>query len=133
MRLFNTLSGKKEELVRPEGRPLRMFVCGPTVYDYPHIGNLRTYVVFDAFVKYLRSAAWDVYYLQNITDIDDKIIKKSEETGEPWKELSERFENIYHENERAFGIDSVTKHASATEYISEIIAQVQLLAARGYA
>ncbi len=133
MRIFNTLSGKKEELTQPKGRPLHMFVCGPTVYDYPHIGNFRTYIVFDAFVKYLRSLAWDVFYLQNITDIDDKIIRKSEETGTPWSEVAAQFERIYHENERAFGIDSVTKYANATASIHAIVVQVQLLKEKGYA
>ncbi len=133
MLLYNTLSGKKEELEKPEGRPFHVFVCGPTVYDYPHIGNFRTYIVFDAFVKYLRSMEWDVFYLQNITDIDDKIIGKSEESGTPWREIASRFESVYHENERAFGIDSVTRYANATAYIEAIVAQIRLLGEKGYA
>ncbi|MBI2603912.1 MAG: cysteine--tRNA ligase, partial [Candidatus Harrisonbacteria bacterium] len=70
MFLYNTLTEKKEELTQPTNGPLNMFVCGPTVYDTPHIGNGRTYVLYDMFARYLRSQKWDIFYLQNITDID---------------------------------------------------------------
>ncbi len=133
MFLYNTLSGKKEELTKPIGRPLKMFVCGPTVYDYPHIGNGRTFVSFDAFAKYLKSKGWKVFYLQNITDIDDKIIKKSKEEKISWKDVSRKFERIYHDDEKLLGIDSVTRYARATDHIKEIVTQTETLMNKGYA
>ena len=77
--LYNTLSREKEPL--PDQKKIRLFVCGPTVYDYLHIGNARTYIFFDFFAKYLRARGYDVIYVQNITDIDDKIIKRAMTTA----------------------------------------------------
>ncbi|MDP6703870.1 MAG: class I tRNA ligase family protein, partial [archaeon] len=74
MHVTNTISQKKEELKPQDGKKLKLFVCGPTVYDYSHIGHARTYVAFDVIVKYLRSQGYEVNYVQNITDIDDKVI-----------------------------------------------------------
>ncbi len=133
MFLYNTLSGKKEEFQKPAGRPVRIFVCGPTVYDSPHIGNGRTFVAFDAFVKYLRSKNWEVYYLQNITDVDDKIITRAREEGVSWKSVARKFERIYHENEKQLGIDSVTRYERATDHIKEIVAQTAALLEKGIA
>ena len=89
-RIHNTLTGKKDPLPRIGKKPLRLFVCGPTVYDDPHIGNARTFMVFDLFVRYLRSKNTRVFYLQNITDIDDKIIARAKEDGMSWKAVSKR-------------------------------------------
>lgn len=133
MLIYNTLSGKKEEFQKPAGRPVKIFVCGPTVYDFPHIGNGRTFVAFDAFVKYLRSKNWEVYYLQNITDVDDKIIKRAREEGVPWKDVARKFERIYHENEKKLGIDSVTRYERATDHIKEIVTQTAALLDKGIA
>ena len=72
MKIYNTLSGKKDELKPIKGKKINIFVCGPTVYDYSHIGHARNYIVFDSFVKYLKSRGFEVFYLQNITDLDDK-------------------------------------------------------------
>ena len=77
MRIFNTLSGEKDELNIPAGRSLKLFVCGPTVYDSPHIGNARTFMFFDVFARHLRSGGIKLTYLQNVTDIDDKIIDRA--------------------------------------------------------
>ncbi|MEK7520561.1 MAG: cysteine--tRNA ligase, partial [Patescibacteria group bacterium] len=76
MKIYNTLSGKKE-VVRASKRPLKFFVCGPTVYDYSHIGHARTYVAFDIAVRWLEFSGFKVFYLQNITDVDDKIINRA--------------------------------------------------------
>ncbi len=138
MRIFDTLSGEKKELKQPIGedgkpRPIKMFVCGPTVYDYPHIGNARTFVFFDMFVRYLRSQGMQVKYLQNITDIDDKIIQRAKETGTTWQEVSKTYEEIYFENLKALGVDTAgMQFARATEHIPEIIAQVQRLQETGH-
>ncbi len=131
IKLYNSLSRKKEPL--PEAKKLRLFVCGPTVYDYPHIGHARTYIFFDFFAKYLRSQGYEVEYLQNITDIDDKIIKRAAEDSKEPSELAKFFTNVYFEDMRAIGVDGITKYARATEFIPEIINQVQRLIKKGYA
>jgi cysteinyl-tRNA synthetase len=127
VKIFNTLTGQKEELVRPRGRSLKLFVCGPTVYDYPHIGNARTFLNFDMFVKFLRVAGYDVNYLQNITDIDDKIINRAKEEKTTWDAISRKYEREYLMNMRTLGIDSVNIYAKATGYIPQIISQVKTL------
>ena len=84
MKIYNTLTRKKEvlkPLAAARGEKLRLFVCGPTVYDFSHIGHARTYIAFDAFVRYLRSTKYEVFYLQNITDVDDKIIQRAKEAN----------------------------------------------------
>ena len=133
MKLFNTLSGVKEELAIPEGRPLRMFVCGPTVYNYIHIGNARVYAVFDAFVRYLRSRGINVLYLQNITDLDDKIIERATREKTTWKAVAKKYERAYHEDIKALNIKSVSQYAAATDHMAHIIRQVKLLLRKGHA
>ncbi|MEK7193618.1 MAG: cysteine--tRNA ligase [Patescibacteria group bacterium] len=131
MKLTNTLSGKKELLPKPEkGKPLRIFVCGPTVYDFLHIGNARTYLVFDTFVKYLRSQKIKVKYLQNITDIDDKIIKRAQGEKVTPKTIAKRYKKIYFNSMKRLGITAVDIYAPATKYIPQIIKQVKTLIAK---
>lgn len=125
--LYNTLTGKKELLLNPKGKSLRFFVCGPTVYDYPHIGNSRTYVVFDAFVKYLRTIGYSVFYLQNITDIDDKIINRANTERTSWIKISKTFLDIYRRNMKDLGVDAVDSYAKATDHIPQILSQVRTL------
>lgn len=131
--LFDSLSGKKELVESSKGRPLRVFVCGPTVYDYPHIGNARTYLIFDALVKFLRAQSIKVFYLQNITDVDDKIITRAEKEKTDWKKISKKFFEVYRKNMKQLGIDSVTKYAPATKFIPAITKQVQKLLEKGNA
>ena len=88
MLVYNTLSHKKEEFIVPQKKRVNLFVCGPTVYDSSHIGHARTYIVFDVITKYLRSQNIDLFYLQNITDIDDKIIHRAKELGKDPLKLS---------------------------------------------
>lgn len=131
--IYNTLT-RKEEVLKPiKGKEVNFFVCGPTVYDYSHVGNAKTYVQFDMIVKYLRFRGFKVNYLQNITDIDDKIITRAAQAGERWQDLRTRYEKYYKEDMDALGVDSVTKYARATAYIKEIISQVQRLIKKGYA
>ena len=132
MELYNTLSGKKE-LIKKSKKPLRLFVCGLTVYDTPHIGNARTYVMFDSFVRYMRSQKYAVTYLQNITDIDDKIIDRAQKENTSWKKIARTYEQLYHQNEKSLGITSVSTYARATDYIPEIVRQIQTLIKKGYA
>ncbi len=133
MRIYNTLTKKKDSLEIGDDRKINFFVCGPTVYDFSHIGHARTYVLFDAFVKYLRIQGFDVFYLQNITDIDDKIIKRSLETEEDFSELTKRFEEEYYKDMNLLKVDSVSEYARATDYIKEIISQVERLLENGFA
>jgi len=110
-----------------------MFVCGPTVYDYVHIGNARTFVFFDFVVKYLRFKGFDVDYVQNITDIDDKIISKAIKAGKEPAEIAKTYEMAFHENMKALGVTSVSKYARATDFMPEIISQVKRLIENGNA
>ena len=133
LKIYNTLTRKKEEFKPIHKGKINLFVCGPTVYDFSHLGHAKTYIQFDMIVKYLRFKGYKVFYLQNITDIDDKIIKKSKEEGKPWKEISEKYEKAYMEDMASLGVDSVDKYAEATDYIKEIISQVERLIKKGYA
>lgn len=134
LRVYNTLSGEKDDL--PESKDqkkIRLFVCGPTVYDYLHIGNARTYIFFDFFGKYLRSQGYDVKYVQNITDVDDKIIKRAAEENKKPEELAQFFTDAYFEDMKALGVDAVSEYAPATKFITQIVAQVERLIEKGFA
>jgi len=133
LKVYNTLSRKKEAFAPRKGKQVNLFVCGPTVYDFSHIGHSRTYLVFDMVAKYLRQQGFKVFYLQNITDIDDKIIKRAKEEKISWKKLSQKFQREYLKDMKALKIDSVTKYAPATKYIKEIIGQVKRLLKKGFA
>lgn len=133
IKIFNTLSNKKDAFKNLKGKKVNLFVCGPTVYDYSHLGHARNYVVFDVFAKYLRHLGFDVFYLQNITDIDDKIIARAREKGVSPKDLALAFEKEYLKDMKDIGIDSVSKYARATNHIKEIINQVERLLQKGYA
>ncbi|MCL4398148.1 cysteine--tRNA ligase [Patescibacteria group bacterium] len=133
MKIYNTLTRKVEELKPISDRKINMFVCGPTVYDYAHIGNARTYINFDFFVKYLRFRGFDVFYLQNITDIDDKIIARSKERMISWETLAKEYEEKYYEDMAALGVTAVAEYARATDYIPQIVRQVKILLEKGYA
>lgn len=133
LKIYNTLSGKKEKFKPIKNKKINLFVCGVTVYDFPHIGHARTCVVFDSFVKYLKQIGFNVFYLQNITDLDDKIIARAREKGVLPKSLALAFEKEYLKAMKDLGADSVTKYARATSYIKEIISQVKKLTDKGYA
>lgn len=133
LKLYNTLTRKKETFKPRTGKKVNMFVCGPTVYDYPHIGNGKTYVQFDVIARYLKWKGYKLNYVQNITDIDDKIIKKAQENNVDWKEIKKKYEKIYLEDVKKLNITSVNKYAKATDYIKEIISQVKRLIKKGYA
>ena len=140
LKLYNTLTRKKE-IFRPlrqaqgklQKKRVNFFVCGPTVYDFAHLGHAKTYIAFDVIVKYLRENGFDVFYLQNITDIDDKIIAKARKERIFWKDLSRKFEKEYLKDMKVLNINSVTKYARATSHIKEIISQVKRLLKKGFA
>lgn len=133
MKIFNTLTGKKEVIKPIKNKKINLFVCGPTVYDYSHLGHARNYIVFDVFVKYLRSLGYNVFYLQNITDIDDKIIARAREREVPAKDLAVAFEKEYLKDMKRIGVDAVSKYARATSHIKEIVSQAKRLLEKKYA
>ena len=134
MRIYNTLTRKTEHLEIPASVGINLFVCGPTVYDYSHIGHARTYIFFDAFVKFLRKRLkMKINYLQNITDIDDKIIDRALEQNKSWSDISKTFYDEYKEDMASIGVDSVDTYAEATKYIPEIISQTERLIKKGFA
>jgi cysteinyl-tRNA synthetase len=133
LKIYNTLSRKKEDFRPRDDKKVNLFVCGPTVYDYSHIGHARTYVAFDVVAKYLKYNGFKVTYLQNITDIDDKIIQRAGERGVKPAELAKKFEEAYLKDMKALQVDSVSRYARATEHIKEIISQVERLMDQGYA
>lgn len=127
------MSRKIEEFRPIDGKKVKMFVCGPTVYDFTHIGNAKTYTQFDFIARYLRFRGYEVFYLQNITDIDDKIIKRAQEQKVSWKAVAEEFEKKYLEDMAGFHNTSISKYAKATDYINEIVSQVKVLLNKGFA
>lgn len=130
---YNTLTRKKE-IFRPRNdKKINLFVCGQTVYDYSHLGHARTYICFDIIIKYLRQKGYEVFYLQNITDLDDRIISRAIEKKVFWKDLSRKFEKEYLKDMKTLNINSVTKYARATAHIKEIISQVKRLLEKGFA
>lgn len=133
VRVFNTLTKKIEEFTPIQGKKVNFFVCGPTVYDFSHLGHAKTYTQFDFIVKYLRWRGFDVFYLQNITDLDDKIIRRSQERGIPFQRLAREFEQAYIEDMAELHNTAVNQFARATDHIEEILAQVQTLLDKGYA
>ncbi|MDD5699767.1 MAG: cysteine--tRNA ligase [Candidatus Nanoarchaeia archaeon] len=135
LKIYNTLTRKKEIFEPREDKKINMFVCGPTVYDYSHLGHAKTYIQFDVIARYLRFIGYKVFYLQNITDIDDKIIKRAKEEGDEdgWKRIKEKYEISYMEDMKKLNVNSVNKYAKATDYIPEIISQVKRLIKKGYA
>lgn len=132
MHLFNTLTKKKEELLPGKDNTIRMFVCGPTVYDYMHIGNARTLVFFDVLAKYLQYRGYDLAYIQNITDIDDKIIARAKEQNKDPLDYAHEFEEKFLEDASALGITS-PEYKRATDHIPEVISQVQRLIEKDHA
>ena len=133
LKIYNTFTRKKEILKPSQDKKINLFVCGPTVYDWSHLGHARTYIVFDMIVKYLRSKGYRVFYLQNITDVDDKIIQRAHQRGQTPLQLAREMEKEYLRDMKALGVDSVSKYARATDHIKEIISQVERLLKKGYA
>ncbi|QSQ08945.1 Cysteine--tRNA ligase [Koleobacter methoxysyntrophicus] len=133
MRIYNTLTRKKEELIPVRDREVRMYVCGPTVYNYFHIGNARVFITFDTFRRYLKYRGYKVIYVQNFTDIDDKLIKRAKEEGVTVKEIAEKYIEEYFRDADALGIERADYHPRATENIPEIIEIIKTLQNKGYA
>lgn len=133
MKLYNSLTRKKEEFVPLEAGKIKMYVCGPTVYNYFHIGNARPFLIFDTFRRYMEYRGYEVTYVQNFTDVDDKIINKAKEEGLDSLEVSEKYIVEYFRDADALGIRRATVHPKVTETIPEIIAYVEKLIEKGNA
>jgi len=133
IKVYNTLSRRKEIFEPLQGNRIKLFVCGPTVYDNSHIGHARTYISFDVIVRYLKYRGFSVFYLQNITDIDDKILKKASEMGVKPLDLARKFEKRYLEDMKVLGVENVNFYARATEHIPPIISQIETLIEKGFA
>ncbi|HTT43200.1 MAG TPA: cysteine--tRNA ligase, partial [Steroidobacteraceae bacterium] len=133
IRVHNSLSGQKEELKPLRPGQLRMYVCGLTVYDYVHIGHARMLLVFDVITRYLRHRGFQLTYVRNITDIDDKIIRRAAENGESIEALTARFISAMHEDCARLSILPPDQEPRATQFVPQIIAMVQQLLQRDYA
>ncbi len=132
MRLYNTLTRRLDELEVRDGT-VRMYVCGPTVYDRIHIGNARPFIVFDALRRYLEFRGYKVIYVQNVTDIDDKIIRRAQEEGTDAATIAARYTQAYFEDLAALGVERPTHSPRATEYIPQMIQLVEELVRKGHA
>ena len=133
LKIFNTLTGEKQEFKPIEPGKVRMYVCGMTVYDYCHVGHARVMVVFDMVARYMRSIGLEVNYVRNITDIDDKIIKRANENDEDISELTGRFIDAMNEDAAALGVKSPDAEPKATEHMSQIISMIETLIENKYA
>lgn len=133
LKIFNTLTRQKEEFTPLVPGKVGMYVCGMTVYDFCHLGHARVMVAFDVIARYLRHRGFDVNYIRNITDIDDKIIKRANENGEAFDALTERFIAEMHKDSEMLGIEKPDAEPKATAHISDIIALVETLIEKGFA
>ncbi len=133
MKIFNTLTRSKQDFTPLNEGQVKMYVCGPTVYNYIHIGNARPMIVFDTVRRYFEYKGYDVNYVSNFTDVDDKIIKKSIEEGIPAEEVSRRFIEECRKDMEGMNIKPATKHPLATEEIGGMVEMIQTLMEKGYA
>ncbi len=133
MQIYNTLSRKKEAFTPIEAGKVKMYVCGMTVYDYCHLGHARVLVAFDVISRYLRAKGYELNYVRNITDIDDKILRRADENGEDYTALTERFITAMHEDAERLGIAPPDAEPRATGHIDDILAMIERLIERGFA
>ncbi len=133
MKIYNTMTRKKEEFVPIDKNEVKMYSCGPTVYDYFHIGNARPFIIFDTMRRYLEYRGYKVKFVQNFTDIDDKMINRANKEGITVKELGEHFIEEYFKDAGALGIKKATVHPKATENIDAIIDIIKTLEDKGFA
>ncbi len=133
MVIYNTMTRKKEELIPLVPGEIRMYVCGPTVYDFFHIGNARPFIVFDTLRRYLEYRGYKVTFVQNFTDVDDKMIRRANADGVTVKELGDRFIREYYHDADELNVERATVNPRATEHIADIIALVKTLIDKGHA
>ncbi|MDO8885975.1 cysteine--tRNA ligase [Candidatus Oleimmundimicrobium sp.] len=133
IKIYNTLSRKKEEFIPREKGKVSMYVCGPTVYNYIHIGNARCYVAFDVVYRYLKYRDYNVTYVRNLTDVDDKIINRANEEGLSTKEIAEKYVKAFHEDMNGLKNEPPQIEPRATEHIKEMIDAIKCLLEKGFA
>ena len=133
MKIYNSMTRKKEEFVPVTPGEVKIYSCGPTVYNYFHIGNARPFIIFDTLRRYMEYLGYKVTFVQNFTDIDDKMIKASSEQGITVKELADRFIAEYFTDAKGLGVKPATVHPKATEHIPEIIDLISRLIEKGHA
>jgi cysteinyl-tRNA synthetase len=133
LKIYNSLTRRKQEFVPIEPGRVRMYVCGMTVYDYCHLGHARVMVVFDVVRRWLRALGYQVTYVRNITDIDDKIIRRAQENGEPVEALTARFIRAMDEDNAALGVEKPDHEPRATEHVPGMLAMIDALERRGLA
>lgn len=133
IRIYNTMTRRDDDIIPENGRKIRVFVCGPTVYDYIHIGNARTFVFFDSLVKFLRLSGYLVFYLQNVTDVDDKIINRSIREGRTSDEIASFYFKEFLRDMERLRVNSVNLYARTSYFIREIIGQIERLMESGHA
>jgi cysteinyl-tRNA synthetase len=132
-RLFNTLTNRKEDLVPIEEGKIGMYVCGPTVYDMSHLGHARAYVAFDTIARWLEASGYEVEFVRNYTDVDDKIIRRAEEMGRPPREISERYIAEFQKDMAALNVRTPEVEPKVTEHMAEIVAMIARLIEKGVA
>ncbi|MCL2368008.1 MAG: cysteine--tRNA ligase, partial [Oscillospiraceae bacterium] len=133
MKLFNTLTNQKETFTPIEEKHVKMYVCGPTVYDYIHVGNARPIILFDVLRRYFEFQGNEVIFVQNFTDVDDKIIDRAAREGVSCDEITTRFIDEYYTDAKGLGVIEATFHPKATEHIEGMIEAVETLIEKGYA
>ncbi|HIQ06897.1 MAG TPA: cysteine--tRNA ligase [Thiotrichaceae bacterium] len=133
LQVYNSLTNQKENFVPINPEQVRMYVCGMTVYDHCHLGHARVLIVFDTIFRHLKALNYDVIYVRNITDIDDKIIARANEKNEPFETLTQRFIDAMHDDEKALGLLSPSIEPRATDHMPDIITMIQDLEAKDYA
>src|SRR5258706_5849739 len=133
LQLFNTLGGKVEPFGPSQGNTVRMYACGPTVYDYGHIGNFRTFVAVDILRRFLRQSGFDVRHVMNITDVDDRIIETSTRLGLSVRDFTEKYEHAFDQDAELLNLERPELVVHATEHMPEMARFIATLAQRGFA
>ena len=133
IKIYNSLSQKKEDLIPFEGDKIRMYVCGPTVYDSAHLGHARSAVSFDIIQRFLRYAGYDVLFARNYTDIDDKIITRANQEGVSCDEISEKYIKEYREDMASIGVETPDIEPRVTEHVGQIVALIEKIIEKGFA
>ncbi len=133
MKIFNTLTMQKEEFKPLEDNKVKIYACGPTVYNYFHLGNARPFIIFDTLRRYFEYRGYEVKFVQNFTDIDDKMIKRANEEGITVRELADRFIKEYYTDAKGLGVQEANVHPRATDVIPQIIKMCETLIEKGYA
>ena len=133
LKIYNSLTRRKESFQPLQPGKASMYVCGMTVYDYCHLGHARVLVVFDLVARYLRAAGYELHYVRNVTDIDDKIIQRANDNGEPFTDLTQRFIDAMHEDSEALGVLPPDEEPRATTHMQQILGMIQVLLDKDYA